>query len=197
MRKLLYLSLSLIVILTACGGKSKSASTKRSVLPPDSLVVPYEDEMYSLLLPQGWTWETDTVETWAMKHIVDSLKITSGVVEFFPPDGSFKIRFVKGATRWLYPNNPLSDIVSMSRYRASVDSACIYISDVTDSLSVDGSEACGVWSAYDFEGDTIIQDQLVVIKDKYDLYYLNGVYDYGDDKSARLFHKILSTVKLK
>lgn len=81
--------------------------------------------------------------------------------------------------------------------RADADSTCIYISEVRDSLRVDGHEACNVWTAYDFDGDTIIQDQYVVIKDKYDLYYLSGVFDYGDEKSDRLWNKILSTIKLK
>lgn len=51
--------------------------------------------------------------------------------------------------------------------------------------------------AFDFDGDTIVQDQYVVLKNKYDLYYINGVYDYGDNVSPSVFHKILSTIKLK
>ena len=47
------------------------------------------------------------------------------------------------------------------------------------------------------DGDTIVQDQYVVLKDKYDLYYINGVYNYGDHVSPCVFHKILSTIKLK
>lgn len=73
----------------------------------------------------------------------------------------------------------------------------VFISDVTDSISIDGNQACNYWSAYSYEGDTIIQDQYIVIKDKYDLYYINGVYDYDDNESPRLFQKILSTIKLK
>ena len=197
MRKLLYLVFTAAIMMTACNNKPKTSTNKTKGLPIDSLVVPYDDEYFSALLPQGWTWATDTCETWQIKHIVDSLRITSGVTEFYPPDNSFKIRLVKGATRWLAPNNPVSDCVSMILMRADADSTCIYISEVRDSLQVDEHEACNVWTAYDLGGDTIIQDQYVVIKDKYDLYYLSGVFDYGDDKSSRLWNKILSTIKLK
>lgn len=198
MRKLFYFAAIVIIILSGCNNKTGSKGVpNKSVISKDSLVMPYEDNLLSLLLPQGWTWETDTCETWQIRNIVDSLKITSGVVEFFPPDNSFKIRIVKGATRWLAPNNPVEDWATMIFMRADVDSTCIYISDISDSLQVNGHDACKVWTAYDFDGDTIIQDQFIVIKDKYDLYYLSGVFDYGDNESAKLWHKILTTVKLK
>lgn len=185
------------MVLSACSGDHKSEQKTHQTFPPDSLVVPYDDDKFSLLLPKGWMWETDTCETWQIKRIVDSLNITSGIVEFYPPDNSFKIRLVKGATRWLAPNNPVVDFAGLSQMRADADSTCIFISDVTDSIKIDGNEACSFWAAYDYDGDTIIQDQYIVLKDKYDLYYLNGVFDYGDDKSSKLFHKILSTIKLK
>lgn len=197
MKKLIYLIGLLMISLSACDGNPKSMKSLNHNFPKDTLVMPYDDEYFSVLLPQGWTWETDTCETWQIKHIVDSLKITSEIAEFFPPDNSFKIRLVKGATRWLAPNNPVTDWASMILMRADADSTCIFISEIRDSLHIDGHEACNVWTAYDLDGDTIIQDQYVVIKDKYDLYYLSGVFDYGDDKSSRLWNKILSTIKLK
>lgn len=197
MKKLIYLIGILMISLSACDSKPKSMKSLNHHFPKDTLVMPYDDEYFSVLLPQGWTWETDTCETWQIKHIVDSLKITSEIAEFFPPDNSFKIRLVKGTTRWLAPNNPVTDWASMILMRADADSTCIFISEIRDSLHIDGNDACNVWTAYDLDGDTIIQDQYVVIKDKYDLYYLSGVFDYGDDKSSRLWNKILSTIKLK
>lgn len=196
-KKLLYLVIISVVALSACSGKPKASQKAHQAFPPDSLVVPYDDDKFSLLLPKGWTWETDTCDTWLIKHIVDSLNITSGIVELFPPDNSLKIRLVKGVTRWILPDSPASAFASFSQMRASKDSTCIFISDITDSISVDGHDACSVVTAYDYDGDTIIQDQYVVIKDKYDLYYLNGLYDIDDNKASILFHKILSTIKLK
>lgn len=186
-----------MLVLSACTGKPNTNATSSEEFPKDSLIAPYDDEMFSLLLPQGWTWETDTCETWLLKNMLDSLKITTGVVELFPSDYSFKLRLVKGVTRLLAPNNPVEDWTAMILMRASADTTCIYISEVIDSLQVDGHDACNVWTAYDLDGDTIIQDQYVVIKDKYDLYYLSGVFDYNDDESAKLWDKILSTIKLK
>ncbi|MDE6842242.1 MAG: hypothetical protein K2J24_01810 [Muribaculaceae bacterium] len=197
MKKLLYWSIAFVIGITGCADKTKSVQKSKKILPADSLVMVYSDDLFSLLLPQGWKYETDTCETWPIRHIVDSLKITSGVVEFYPPDDSFKIRLVKGATRWIAPDYPVTNWAALSQMRANTDSTCIYISDVTDSISIDGNQACNYWSAYSYEGDTIIQDQYIVIKDKYDLYYINGVYDYDDNESPRLFQKILSTIKLK
>lgn len=197
MKKLLYF-VAIIIALSACNNKpgSKSA-TNTTVIPEDSLVLPYENDMFSLLLPQGWTWETDTCETWSTRHIIDSLNIKSGIVEFFPPDNSFKIRIVKATSRLLTPDYSVEDWASIVSMRADADSTCIYISEIMDSLQVDRHDACKVWKAYVWNGDTLIQDQYIVIKDKYDLYYLSGVFGYGDDESAKLWHKILSTVMLK
>lgn len=185
------------LVLTACGGSSKSEGNPNRNLPPDSLVVAYDDDKFSLLLPQGWVWDTDTCETWQIKHIVDSLKISSGIVEFIHPKNSFKIRLVKGATRWLASNNPVTDWAALSQMMANQDPSCILIGNIVDSISVDGNDACRFLSTYDLDGDTIVQDQYVVIKDKYGLYYLNGIYDYHDNESKRLFDKIVSTIKLK
>lgn len=197
MRKLLYVSLLAVIGLTACVGNTKSSKQQGQSIPTDSLVKAYEDNLFSLLLPQGWTFDTDTVETTGVTHIVDSLGIVSGVVEFYPPNHTFKIRLVKSASRWMAPNNPVTDWAELAQMNASADSACIYLSEITDSIKIDGHNACCHWMAFDLDGDTIIQDQYVVMKDKYDLYYINGVYDYGDNKSSELFHKILSTIKLK
>lgn len=65
--------------------------------PVDSLVKAYDDDMFSLLLPQGWEYEADTVETTGVTHIVDSLGIKSGIVELYSTINSFKIRLVKSA----------------------------------------------------------------------------------------------------
>ena len=197
MRKLLYILMLAVIGLTACVSNTKSTEQNKKSIPVDSLVQAYDDDLFSLLLPQGWTFETDTVETTGVKHIVDSLGIISGIVEFYPPNHSFKIRLVKSAMRWMAPNNPSYDWAELAQMNASRDSICIYLSEITDSIKIDGHDACCHWMAFDLDGDTIIQDQYVVIKDKYDLYYINGIYDYGDNKSSNLFQKILSTIKLK
>lgn len=197
MKKLLYIVIALAIVMTGCAEKSKSTHKNKAVLPVDSLVRAYDDDMFSLLFPQGWEFETDTVETTGVTHIVDSLGITSGIVEFYPPYHSFKIRLVKSASRWMAPNNPATDWAELAQMNASADSTCIYLSEITDSIKIDGNNACCHWMAFELDGDTIVQDQYVVIKDKYDLYYINGVYDYGDEVSPELFRKILSTIKLK
>lgn len=197
MRKLLYLVTIAVIGLTACVGNTKSTKQNKMSMPVDSLVQAYEDDLFSLLLPQGWTHIADTVETTGVTHIVDSLGIISGIIEFYPPDQSFKIRLVKSASRWLAPNNPSRDWAELAQMNASADSRCIYLSEITDSIKVDGHNACCHWMAFDLDGDTIIQDQYVVMKDKFDLYYINGIYDYRDEESSNLFHKILSTIKLK
>lgn len=199
MKKLLYIIIVFSIVMIGCAEKSKSKHQNEAVIPADSLVKAYDDDMFSLLLPQGWTYETDTCETGniRVKQILDSLNITSGIVEFYSPYNSFKIRLVKGVSRWMAPNNPVVDWAGLSQMRADEDSTCIYISEVADSILIDGNEACNYWAAYDNEGDTIVQNQYIVIKNKYDLYYINGVYGYGDKVSSGLFHKILSTIKLK
>lgn len=197
MRNLLYLAIALIIGVTACVQSPKSTKSIQNNIPSDSLVIAYDGDVFSLLLPQRWTYETDTVETWGIKHIIDSLNIASGIIEFYPPEHSFKIRIVKSAMRWMMPNNPVTDWAALAQSNASRDSACIYISDVIDSIKVDGHDACSYWMAFDLDGDTVIQDQYVAIKGKYDLYYINGVYDYGDKEAEALFHKVLSTIKLK
>lgn len=84
MKKLLYLSMVAVIGLTACVGNTKSSNQNKKAIPIDSLVKAYDDDKYSLLLPQGWTFETDTVETTGVKHIVDSLGIVSGFVSSIP-----------------------------------------------------------------------------------------------------------------
>lgn len=197
MKKLLYLLATIVVALSACNKKSDSTSTNALNQPEDSLVMLYDDDLVSAMLPQGWTWQTDTCETWHIRNIIDSLNITSGIVEFFPPDNSFKIRIVKSTSRWLMPDNPVSDWANIIYMRADGDSSCIYAGEVMDSLQIDGHDACGVWTAYTAGTDTMIQDEYIVIKDKYDLYYLSGIFSYGDEHSLALWHKILDTVKLK
>lgn len=197
MRELSYLAMIAVISLTACINNTKSTEQNKKSIPVDSLVQAYDDDLFSLLLPQGWTFETDTVETTGVKHIVDSLGIISGIIEFYPPNHSFKIRLVKSATRWMAPNNPSYDWAELAQMNASRDSICIYLSEITDSIKIDGYDACCHWMAFDLDGDTIIQDQYVVMKDKYDLYYINGIYDYGNNESSNLFQKILSTIRLK
>ena len=94
-------------------------------------------------------------------------------------------------------NNPATDWAELAQMNASADSTCIYLSEITDSIKIDSYNACCHWMAFDLDGDTIVQDQYIVIKDEYDLYYINGIYDYGDKVSSGLFRKILSTIKLK
>lgn len=197
MKKLLFLAFVFAIGSVGCADKANSSSKSRNILPADSLVRAYDDDMLSLLLPQRWTVETDTVETWAIRHVVDSLGIKSGIVELYSPNSSFKIRIVKSAMRWSAPDSPATDWAGLSQYNANNDPSCIYISDVTDSISIDGKDACNYLAAFDSEGDTIVQDQFIVLKNKYDLYYINGIYDYGDNVSPELFRKILSTIKLK
>lgn len=197
MRKLLYLAITFAFGMIGCADKTKPIQKGNNVIPSDSLMVAYDDEMFSLLLPKGWTHESDTCETWGIKHIVDSLGIKSGIIEFYSPRRFFKIRVVKSAMRWAAPNSPVSDWGELSQSNASADSTCIYISDITDSISIDGKYACNYWAAFDLDGDTIVQDQYIVIQNKYDLYYINGIYNYGDQKSSELFYKVLSTIKLK
>lgn len=199
MKKLLYVLMSTVVMMAiaGCTGKPKSEKSDRFILPEDSLVMPYEDELFSLMLPQGWTWETDTCETWQIKHIVDSLKIKSGIVEFYPPDNSFKIRLEKSAMRWVAPNNPISDWCALVQSNISRSPKCVYISEIADSIRICGNNACNYWAAFDEDGDTIIYDQYIVVKEKYDLYYLSGVFNYGDENAEQLWHKILSIIKLK
>lgn len=198
MKKLLFLAFVFAIGSVGCADKVNSSSKSRNILPADSLVRAYDDDdMLSLLLPQRWTVETDTVETWAIRHVVDSLGIKSGIVELYSPNSSFKIRIVKSAMRWSAPDSPATDWAGLSQYNANNDPSCIYISDVTDSISIDGKDACNYLAAFDSEGDTIVQDQFIVLKNKYDLYYINGIYDYGDNVSPELFRKILSTIKLK
>lgn len=197
MKKLLYIITAFSIVIIGCAEKSKSTHQKKAVIPADSLVKAYDDEMFSLLLPPGWEFRTDTVETTGVTHIVDSLGITSGIVEFYPPYHSFKIRLVKSASRWMASNNPATDWAELAQMNASADSTCIYLSEITNSIKIDNYNACCHWMAFDLDGDTIVQDQYIVIKDEYDLYYINGIYDYGDKVSSGLFHKILSTIKLK
>lgn len=197
MRKLLYLVILVVIGLTACVGNTKSKNKNIKSIPVDSLVQAYDDDLFSLLLPQGWTYVTDTVETTGIKHIVDSLGIISGIVEFYSSTQSFKIRLVKSASRWMAPNHPSHDWAELAQMNASMDSACIYLSEITDSIKIDGHNACCHWMAFDIDGDTIIQDQYVVMKGKYELYYINGIYNNGDNESSNLFHKILPTIRLK
>lgn len=197
MKKLLYSVIAFVIVMTGCADKSKSTHKNKTAFPVDSLVRAYDDDMFSLLLPQGWEYDEDTVETTGVTHIVDSLGIRSGIVELYSPVNSFKIRLVKSASRWMAPNNPVKDWAELAQLNASRDSTCIYLSEITDSIKIDGHNACCHWMAFDLDGDTIVQDQYVVLKDTYDLYYINGVYNYGDNVSPNVFHKILSTIKLK
>lgn len=197
MKKLLYLAIAFFIGMMGCTDKTKPVQRSTKVISSDSLMEAYDDDILSLLLPQGWTYESDTCETWGIKHIVDSLGIKSGIVEFYPPTSSFKIRIVKSAMRWAAPNNPASDWAELSQFNANNDSSCLYISEITDSISIDGNDACKYRATFDYYGDTIVQDQYIIIKNKYDLYYINGVYNYRDKASSKLFHKILSTIKLK
>lgn len=197
MRILLYSIVMTLVVMSACNNKSNPTTSVPMIESSDSLVLQYEEDLFSLLLPQGWTWKRDTVETWNVKHVVDSLGITSGAVELYAPDYSFKITLVKGVYRIVMPNNPVSDFGALVQWQASNDPAFVYVSEVTDSLLVDGNEACSYIRIIDNGGNSIVQEQYAVIKGKYDIYYLSGFYDYGDEKSESLWHKILATIKLK
>lgn len=197
MRNFLYLVILAATGLTACVGNTKSTNQIQKVFPVDSLVQAYDDDMFSLRLPQGWTHEIDTFVPTYVNDMIDSLGSGSGIVEFYPPNRSFKIRLVKSASRWAAPTNPSHDWAEFAQMNAEANPTCFYLSEITDSVKIDGHDACCHWMAFDLGGDTIVQYQYVVLKGKYDLYYVNGVYTYRDDESYNLFHKIISTLKLK
>lgn len=189
--------MALMLGVVGCGQSTQSTNSTQNNIPSDSLVLAYYGAYASLLLPEGWTVEQDTIEADDVYHIADSLGVTTGVVEFYPPEHSFKIRIAKSPLRCIMPNTTVYEWTEMAQFSASGDSNLIHISDITDSLSVDGHDACAYGMEFDVNGDTIYQDQFVVTKGNYGLYYINGIYHAGDKEAQRLIYKILSTIKLK
>jgi hypothetical protein len=197
--KSIFLLLS-ICILCSCHSGNKNAGKKKSAnLPKDSLVQKYENEYFSIMCPQGWTseWEDYVPETEDVARVFDSLGVKGGSVELWSPDKRMGVKLVKSVAAWLNPYGDPKQWCELSAYGRQQEEECVGMSEITDSIIIEGYPAAEITFAYHYGQDTCMQTQYAIVPKVNELYYANLKYIKGDEEAYYVGWKMLHTLHLK
>jgi len=199
MRKFVLLLL-IVLPLVGCNNQKGSQNEGEKSLPKDSLVQKYENEYFSIMCPQGWTseWEEYQPETEEIAHILNEKGIKGGAVELWSPDRRFGIKLVKSVSAWLNPYGSPRQWLELSILGRQTEGECIGMSEITDSIVIDGYDASEITFASIMEGyDTLMVGQYAIVPKPHELYYANIKYIKGDEEAYMTLWKMLHTLHLK
>ena len=199
MKKILGL-LFTICIICSCKSNSRPPTNSESAsLPEDSLVQKYENEFFSIMYPQNWTsvWTDNNPDDERIKFIIDSLGIKGGTLELWSPDYRTGVKLVKSISAWLNPNGNPKQWCEMSALARQIEDNCIGMSEITDSIIIEGYPAAEIAFAYYNGQDTTIQSQYAIIPKTSELYYANIMHIKGDEEGYRIGWKMLQTLHFK
>lgn len=160
----------------------------------------YENEYFSIMCPKGWTseWEEYVPETENIAHVLNEKGIKGGAAELWSPDHRFGIRLVKSVSAWLNPNGSPRQWLELSILGRQAEGEYIGMSEITDSIVIDGYGASEITFASLMEGnDTLMVGQYAIVPKPYELYYANIKYIKGDEEAYLTLWKMLHTLHLK
>jgi len=149
--------------------------------------------------PRGWAaeWEQYVPDTPDLARVMEEKDMHGGTVELFPADQRCGVSIVKSVSAWLNPNGTPRQWCEQSQYSRQAESECIGMSDIADSLMIDGCPAARVSFAYLFGLDTLIMEQYAIVPGFSNLYYANIKYPKGDIEAYDIGWRMLHSLSLK
>lgn len=199
MKNLILFLLASLCVLGCSNRKAKQAETEK-VLPKDSLVQKYENEYFSIMCPQGWKseWEEYVPETEDIARVLKEKGLKGGAAELYSPDNRLGIRLVKSVAAWLNPNGSPRQWLEMSALGRQAEGNIIGMSEITDSILIDGYDASEItFATLANINDTLMVDQYAIVPSKNELYYASIKYFKGDEEAYYILWKMLHTLHLK
>lgn len=188
------------LIFMGCTNRTSSQSNSHKDFPKDTLVQKYENEFFSIMCPQGWTseWEEYVPETEDIARVLKEKGIRGGATELWSPDRRFGIRLVKSVSAWLNPYGNPRQWLELSILGRQAEGDCIGMSEITDSILIEGYNASEITFASIMDGkDTLMVGQYAIVPKPNELYYANIKYIKGDEEAYHILWKMLHTLHLK
>lgn len=194
-----FLILLLSTVLICSCNSNKKPAVKADPILADSLVQKYENEYFSIMCPKNWTsdWEEYVPESEDISRVLDSLKVKGGAVELWSPNNRVGVRLVKSISAWLNPNGSPRQWCELSAMARQSEEECIGMSEITDSIIIEGYPAAEITFAYFNGQDTLLQRQYAIVPNTNELYYANIKYIKGDEEAYYIGWKMLHTLHLK
>jgi len=191
--------LLIVLFFVGCKNQKGSQAEQDESLAKDSLVQKYENEYFSIMCPRGWTseWEEYKPETEKIASVLKEKGIKGGAVELWAPDARMGIRLVKSVIAWISPDASPRRWLQLSMIERQDEEDCIGMSDITDSMQIDGYDASEITFTTLDEGDTLMVAQWAVVPKPNELYFVCLKYSNGDNEAIQTLLNMLHTLHLK
>ena len=172
-----------VALTVACTRPNRNNNTKEDPLP-----VKYENELFSLALPNGW--EVDDSHWFGL----DSMQ---NEVELYSKNSSVWFHIVKTFMPIQWKN--VYEATEMAIAARAMSGANVELIDRTDSVEVGGYPSSILYFANVVDKDTIIQKQYVTyLEDSHIVIYFNeNFYSNQWDEAQKYDDKIIGSIKLK
>ena len=172
------------IMLSCSEPKPKSQASN-----PDPFPVKYENELFSIKMPEGWVCDDSSWKG------LDSFK---NEVDIYDPDGSAVcFHIVKTFMPMEWEN--IGEATEMAVTMRAIDDEKVDLIDEIDSVDVGGYLTNILYFANYVDNDTIIQKQFVTyLPDSHIVIYFNEIFNQQQfDDAEDLGDEIMRTVKLK
>ena len=176
----------LVLTLGTLFSCSKSAPKNESDEP---FPVKYENELFSIRMPKGWTYDDSKWEG------LDSIQ---NVVDIYNPDDNLLwIHITKCFIPFEWKD--IEEATNMAKFARMMSTDDTVLLDEIDSIEVGGYPASILYFANFVDNDTIIQKQYVTyLQDSHIVVYFNENFYYQNtDQAQEIGDKIIETVILK
>ncbi len=179
----------ILIILVVAGVVSCTKPTHRSAEQVEPSLGYYENELFSIVMPEGWTCDSSGWK--GLDSVYNS-------VDIYNPDGSIVwFHFVKT----FFPANwkNITEAKEMSKFARGLSGGDIELLYEVDSTEVGGYPTSILCFANYVDNDTIIQKQFVTfLQDSRIVMYFNENFYVQDwDAAQKLGDMIMSTIEIK
>lgn len=174
-------------IVAVIGLSSCSRSVKKNSMPSGPVI--YENELFSVEIPEGWV--CDSSEWYGL----DAQK---NVVKIYHPYKDFVgFHFVKTFMPFQWEN--IDEAKEMAKMARAISGDSVELIREIDSIEVGGYPSCILYFANYVDRDTIIQKQFVTyLHDSHIMMYFNELFPvHAWDEAQEFGDGVISTIKLK
>ena len=174
-------------IVAVIGLSSCSRSVKKNSMPSGPVI--YENELFSVEIPEGWV--CDSSEWYGL----DAQK---NVVKIYHPYKDFvRFHFVKTFMPFQWEN--IDEAKEMAKMARAISGDSVELIREIDSIEVGGYPSCILYFANYVDRDTIIQKQFVTyLHDSHIMMYFNELFPvHAWDEAQEFGDAVISTIKLK
>ena len=211
MKQLLYISLSIILLaLIACSNNKKSETTPKE---DEGIVLDQiaQNDYFRIQYPSFYEvydqidypiFSTDELAAWCKAH-PDSVP-TNDMNEFYlgpkfdnPDMMNPEIYIVLSRTKMQLPIRSFAEFSISTKSMVEQDMKFVGYTDI-DSLTFAGYPALSYGLFYEAEsGDTIVQQQIIVQREDYSLFYINNKFNKKNSAAWELGAQMLETFEFE